>query len=91
MSFFEKPILNSPYEMPQWHWELDNDGHPTDRKIESRRRSDLISAMPKTKSSKGGIQESLGLGPQGLEDQDLDYSVTEFVNEIRREVVTRPI
>ena len=86
MSFFETPILNSPYEMPRWHWELNKDGHPTDRKIASRRRSDLISAMPKSKSSKGGMQETLGLGPQGLEDQDLDYNVTEFVNEIRREV-----
>jgi hypothetical protein len=24
--FFEKPILNSPYEYPSRHWELDNDG-----------------------------------------------------------------
>lgn len=29
--FFEKPILNSPYEYPGQHWELDEDGQPTDR------------------------------------------------------------
>ena len=37
--FFEKPILNSPYEYPGRHWELDADGQPTNRIIETRRRS----------------------------------------------------
>jgi len=27
--FFEKPILNSPYEYPARHWELPPDGQPT--------------------------------------------------------------
>ena len=27
--FFEHPILNSPYEYPAHHWELDADGQPT--------------------------------------------------------------
>lgn len=27
--FFDHPILNSPYECPQRHWELDADGQPT--------------------------------------------------------------
>ena len=26
--FFEDPILNSPYERPIRHWELDKDGIP---------------------------------------------------------------
>ncbi len=30
MSFFEQPILNSPYKIPGQHWELDGDGRPTD-------------------------------------------------------------
>ena len=29
--FFDHPILNSPYEYPQRHWELDSDGQPTQR------------------------------------------------------------
>ena len=36
-SFYEKPILNSPYEYPGEHWELDKDRHPTNKVIESRR------------------------------------------------------
>ena len=36
--FFERPILNSPYAYPARHWELDEDGQPTDRIIDTRRR-----------------------------------------------------
>lgn len=45
-SFFDAPILNSPYRVSEQNWELDSDGRPTDRIIERRRKSDLISAMP---------------------------------------------
>jgi type III restriction enzyme len=33
--FFEHPIRNSPYSYPARHWELDEDGQPTNasRKI----------------------------------------------------------
>ena len=27
--FFDRPIINSPYEYPSQHWELDKDGQPT--------------------------------------------------------------
>jgi type III restriction enzyme len=37
--FFERPILNSPYEYPARHWELDKDGQPTQKIIESRRKA----------------------------------------------------
>ena len=88
MSFFERPILNSPYSVPTQHWELDEGGRPTDRKLPSRRRSDLISAMPKAKSAKkgGGGQAELGLNEAGLETQAMAYNVTEFVNELRSQV-----
>ena len=32
--FFEHPILNSPYECPSRHWELDKQGQPTQKIIE---------------------------------------------------------
>ncbi|MGL5080047.1 MAG: hypothetical protein ACRC8A_01035 [Microcoleaceae cyanobacterium] len=31
--FFEKPILNSPYVYPARHWELDEEGQPTNKII----------------------------------------------------------
>jgi hypothetical protein len=34
--FFDRPILNSPYQYPGRHWELDADGQPTQQIIESR-------------------------------------------------------
>ena len=39
--FFDQPILNSPYEYPQQHWELDDQGQPTQQIIESRRRAEF--------------------------------------------------
>ena len=45
--FFEHPILNSPYEYPARHWELDASGQPTQQIIESRRRADFITPIPR--------------------------------------------
>ena len=32
--FFEKPIINSPYQIPSKHWELDKIGQPTQNLID---------------------------------------------------------
>ena len=84
MSFFEQPIINSPYDEPKQHWKL-VEGRPTDERVAFRRKSELISAMPKTKSAKPG-QSQLDLSVNTLGSDDVDFNVTEFVNEIRREV-----
>ena len=47
--FFEKPILNSPYEYPSRHWELDDSGQPTEQIIEARRFAEFITPIPKPK------------------------------------------
>jgi len=58
--FFERPILNSPYEIPAQHWELDATGQPTQQIAPSRRRAEFITPIPKPKKQKGGAkQESL--------------------------------
>ena len=84
-SFFEAPILNSPYRVPERNWELDKDGRPTDRIIERRRKSDLISAMPGAKA-KGGKQASLTF--DDLSTEDVDYNPTPYINELRDAVDT---
>ena len=33
-AFFEQPVLNSPYEYPSRHWELDASGQPTNKILE---------------------------------------------------------
>ncbi len=35
--FCDRPILNSPYSCPERHWELDDQGQPTQKIIEHRR------------------------------------------------------
>jgi type III restriction enzyme len=39
-SFFERPILNSPYAHPDRHWELDDDGQPTNQILPERMHLD---------------------------------------------------
>ena len=86
MSFFEKPILNSPYMIPKQHWELDGDGRPTDKVIEKRRSFALISATPRSRSTRSSSQTEMSLNAAGLDGQDTTYSVTETVNEMRYQV-----
>lgn len=50
--FFEKPILNSPYEYLARHWELDDQGQPTQRIIERRRSAEFITPIPKPRKRK---------------------------------------
>src|SRR5882672_9388028 len=50
--FFEHPILNSHYECPRRHWELDDQGQPTQQIIETRRRAEFITPIPKPRKRK---------------------------------------
>lgn len=84
-SFFDRPILNSPYACPQRHWELDSSGQPTQRILESRRPAEFITPIPKPKKQKGaGKQESL-LFDEGLSTQDTQYH-SAIINGVRAEV-----
>ena len=74
--FYEEPILNSPYTIPTRHHALDDDGQPLDLPpIEGRRRSSLITPVPKAKKQKGKAkQASLGLGdPDDLTTAEQAY------------------
>ncbi len=61
--FFDQPILNSPYEYPRQHWELDDQGQPTQQIIESRRRAEFITPIPKPKKRRGEEHEIEGSRP----------------------------
>lgn len=88
--FFEKPILNSPYDYPGRHWELDADGQPTNRVIETRRRSDLITPVPRTKKQRQSQKQgALLLGADDdLSTADQEYNPTPIINEVRGYVET---
>ena len=44
--FYEQPILNSPYEAPTSHWELDGERQPTGTVLDGRRPASFISPIP---------------------------------------------
>ena len=83
--FFDRPILNSPYELPRRHWELDADGKPTQQVIESRRRADFITPIPKPKKRRGvGAQQSLLLADdKHLTTAAQTYDVAATLNQVR--------
>ena len=85
--FFQQPILNSPYEIPTRHWELDASGQPTRQIVESRRRAEFISPIPKPKKRKGKAeQKSLALeDDQGLSTEKQRYH-TAIINSVRQQV-----
>jgi len=85
--FFERPILNSPYEYPGRHWELDASGQPTQRISDTRRRAEFITPIPKPRKQKGGKQESLLFDEgKGLSTQEQQYDHTAIINSVRQEV-----
>jgi type III restriction enzyme len=86
--FFEKPILNSPYDYPVEHWELDNEGQPTQRTIQGRRRAEFITPIPKPRKRRGPAQQQQLVFDegQGLSTQEQQYDPTPIINELRHQV-----
>ncbi|OXI77367.1 restriction endonuclease [Burkholderia sp. AU31280] len=84
--FFKQPILNSPYGYPSRHWELDDEGQPTQQIAESRRASSFISPIPKPRRH-NGEQATLALDEvENLADDGQRYRHSELINSVRREV-----
>src|SRR3989454_12609637 len=86
--FFDHPVLNSPYAYPARHWELDDQGQPTQQIIESRRRAEFITPIPKPKKRKGSdAQPQLVFDEgKGLSTQAQQYDHTAIINAVRQEV-----
>jgi type III restriction enzyme len=86
--FFDHPILNSPYEYPKRHWELDSAGQPTQSISEKRRRAEFITPIPKPKKQKGSAtQEALVFDEgAGISSKDQQYDHTAVINAVRDEV-----
>ena len=86
--FFESPILNSPYECPTKHWELDAEGQPTQQEIPGRRRASFITPIPKPRKRKGSSkqQELIIDEGKGLSTAAQQYDTTLIINEVREHV-----
>ena len=83
--FFDHPILNSPYEIPTQHWELDLDGQPTQRILATRRPAKFITPIPKPKKRKDiAKQEGFVFDDGvGLSTNEQQYDPTSIINEVR--------
>lgn len=83
--FFNAPILNSPYEYPSRHWELDKSGQPTQKVIESRRPVTFITPVPKPKKQKQKPQQTKIVFDEGegLSTEKQQYELAAIIEEIR--------
>ena len=86
--FFDHPILNSPYECPQRHWELDSQGQPTQQVLDRRRRAEFITPIPKPKKRKKKQAwqqaEMVFDEGKGLSTKEQQYDPTSIINATRR-------
>ena len=87
--FFDHPILNSPYEYPRRHWELDELGQPTQKIIEQRRSAKFVTPIPKPKKHKASAQKEIVFDEgKGLSSEKQQYDTTSTINEVRSYVDT---
>ena len=83
--FFGRPILNSPYEYPSRHWELDPAGQPTGQIVNERRGASFLTPIP---TAKGQAQKALGFDEtaSALETEGQQYELMALINGLRRRV-----
>jgi type III restriction enzyme len=86
--FFDHPILNSPYAYPARHWELDDEGQPTQRIVERRRRAEFITPIPKPRKRRGSTaqQQLIFDEGKGLSTPEQQYDHTAIINAVRQQV-----
>ena len=87
--FFEQPVLNSPYERPSRHWELDETGQPTQQVVEHRRPAEFVTPIPQPKRRKGAAQQAALVfdeAAQKLEAAGQQYDLTAIINGVRQQV-----
>ena len=85
--FFEQPILNSPYEYPARHWELDENRQPTNHIVDRRRTVSFITPIPAARKQRTA-QRELGVDDaRGTADEDgQQYELMRMIESVRHSV-----
>lgn len=85
--FFKHPILNSPYACPNRHWELDKTGQPTNRLIETRRKSEYISPVPKPKKQRSILERTClpRRNSKGAKEGSQSFTLQPFTSPTQRQ------
>ncbi len=81
--FFARPILNSPYEYPLRHWELDSQGQPTQNIITARRHAKFHMPIPKPKKRRAAQSVIAFAEAAELASRDQKYETESNINAIR--------
>jgi type III restriction enzyme len=86
--FFDHPVLNSPYIYPAKHWELDADGQPTQRIIDSRREVRFITPIPKPRKRKTNVDQQKLVFDEGsgVSTAEQEYDPRGLITELRERV-----
>ena len=84
--FFTNPILNSPYECPSRHWELDASGQPTGQVLSERRHVTLITPIPKPKTKSKQDVLTFDRTAAELETKNQQYEVAQTISGLRSRV-----
>ena len=86
--FFTRPILNSPYEIPTRHWELDEvTKQPTRRIVERRRKADFYTPIPNPRKQRyDPRQKNIFDGADEISTDEKEYGVTAIIDQIREHV-----
>lgn len=86
--FFERPILNSPYAYPSQHWELDDQGQPTQQIIPYRRKAEFITPIPKPRKRQSSANQTQLVFDEGrgLSTEGQQYDHTAIINAVRHQV-----
>ncbi len=86
--FFDHPIVNSPYECPAKHWELDEEGQPTQKLLAARRPAKFVTPIPKPKKRKKstGQEGFLFDDGEGLSTKEQQYDLSPIINDVRSHV-----
>ena len=86
ISFFTQPIINSPYEYPSRHWELDAQGQPTNRFIDRRRRAEFVTPVPKPQKGASNQMEFEFKDSARVSTEKQKYDPIPIINELRAQV-----
>jgi len=84
-SFFERPILNSPYLEPALHHALDPFGQPMEEEPRTGRRpSQFITPVPQARARRGAARQAgFDFAEDGVSDEKQKYDPHPIINEIR--------
>ena len=85
--FFERPIIDNPYEYPRRHWELDAERQPTHRILDGRRPAEFITPFPTAQQhGAGSAQARLQIDRHEELSTDDEQYLTAQINTVRRHV-----